>query len=173
MSRPEATDRSGIDAGPGPAEPDVFAEPWQAEAFALAVALHGRGLFSWQEWAAALAGEVGRPDAAADGGTGVPEITPRDLATKLQRGDEFDLLDVREPHEQDIARIDGARLVPLGDFASALGTLDSARDIVVMCRSGARSAKAEIDHVRGDGHVARTRRRRVAEARALEGEEDG
>ena len=67
MSRPEATDRSGIDAGPGPAEPDVFAEPWQAEAFALAVALHGRGLFSWQEWAAALAGEVGRPDAAADG----------------------------------------------------------------------------------------------------------
>ena len=38
----------------------VFAEPWEAEAFALAVALHERGLFSWAEWSAALAEEIRR-----------------------------------------------------------------------------------------------------------------
>jgi nitrile hydratase accessory protein len=45
----------------------VFSEPWQAEAFAMTVALHERGLFSWAEWAEALSSEVKRPDAAADG----------------------------------------------------------------------------------------------------------
>ncbi|MET3523472.1 nitrile hydratase accessory protein [Mesorhizobium abyssinicae] len=45
----------------------VFAEPWQAEAFAMTVALHDKGLFSWSEWADALSAEVKRPDAAADG----------------------------------------------------------------------------------------------------------
>ncbi|RUW75618.1 MULTISPECIES: nitrile hydratase accessory protein [unclassified Mesorhizobium] len=44
----------------------VFAEPWQAEAFAMTVALHDKGLFSWSEWADALSAEVKRPDAAAD-----------------------------------------------------------------------------------------------------------
>ena len=45
----------------------VFAEPWQAEAFAMTVALHDKGLFSWAEWAQALSAEVKRPGAAADG----------------------------------------------------------------------------------------------------------
>lgn len=45
----------------------VFAEPWQAQAFALTVHLHERGLFSWTEWAAALSQELHRPDRAADG----------------------------------------------------------------------------------------------------------
>ncbi|WP_181165909.1 MULTISPECIES: nitrile hydratase accessory protein [unclassified Mesorhizobium] len=45
----------------------VFAEPWQAEAFAMTVALHDKGLFSWSEWADALSAEVKKPDAAADG----------------------------------------------------------------------------------------------------------
>lgn len=52
---------------PGLDDP-VFAEPWQAEAFALVVALHGRGLFSWGEWAEALSAEVHRADAVPDGG---------------------------------------------------------------------------------------------------------
>jgi adenylyltransferase/sulfurtransferase len=82
------------------------------------------------------------PDAAPDGGSGVPEITVQELAARLRRGDDFDLIDVREPYEQDIARIEGARLVPLGTLSEALATLDSARDIVVHCRTGARSAKA-------------------------------
>ena len=45
----------------------LFAAPWQAEAFALVVALHERGVFSWGEWAQALSAEVKRPDAASDG----------------------------------------------------------------------------------------------------------
>jgi len=72
----------------------------------------------------------------------LPEITPAELAAKRARGDSFDLIDVREPHEWAIARIDGARLVPLGTLAQAMGTLDPAREIVVHCKSGARSAQA-------------------------------
>lgn len=45
----------------------VFAEPWQAQAFALVVALHERGLFTWSEWAAALSKQVASPGAASDG----------------------------------------------------------------------------------------------------------
>ena len=46
----------------------AFSEPWQAEAFAMAVALNQRGLFSWSEWAEALSAEVKKPGAARDGG---------------------------------------------------------------------------------------------------------
>jgi adenylyltransferase/sulfurtransferase len=82
------------------------------------------------------------PDAADDGGQHVPEITPSELAARLERGDDFDLIDVREPYELEIGRIEQARLVPLGALTESLHTLDSARDIVIMCRSGSRSAKA-------------------------------
>ena len=73
---------------------------------------------------------------------GIPEITPAELAAKQQRRDDFDLIDVREPHEWAIARIPGARLVPLGAFTESLASFDSARDIVVTCKMGGRSAKA-------------------------------
>jgi nitrile hydratase accessory protein len=46
----------------------VFAEPWQAQAFALAVALNERGLFTWSEWAATLSGELAKPGTSHDGG---------------------------------------------------------------------------------------------------------
>jgi nitrile hydratase accessory protein len=45
---------------PRDADGPVFAEPWEAQAFALAVALHERGVFTWAEWAAALAAEIER-----------------------------------------------------------------------------------------------------------------
>jgi nitrile hydratase accessory protein len=51
---------------PGIYDP-AFAEPWQAQAFALVVALHERGMFSWTEWADALSVEVKGPSAAGDG----------------------------------------------------------------------------------------------------------
>jgi nitrile hydratase accessory protein len=44
----------------------VFREPWEAHAFAMALALHARGLFTWPEWAAALADEIKRAQAAGD-----------------------------------------------------------------------------------------------------------
>jgi len=72
----------------------------------------------------------------------LPEISPRELAARISAGDAFDLIDVRESHEWDIGRIPGARLIPLGELPSALSSLDSSRDIVVHCKSGARSAKA-------------------------------
>jgi molybdopterin/thiamine biosynthesis adenylyltransferase/rhodanese-related sulfurtransferase len=76
------------------------------------------------------------PDAA------VPEITPGELARRLARGDTFDVIDVREPYEWEIARIPGARLIPLGSLAHALSSLDAGRDIVLHCHHGIRSARA-------------------------------
>ena len=48
----------------------VFAAPWQAQAFALALALHERGCFTWPEWAAALTAAIQRAQAAGDADTG-------------------------------------------------------------------------------------------------------
>jgi nitrile hydratase accessory protein len=55
---------------PRDADGPVFREPWEAQAFAMALALHGRGLFSWNEWAAALAEEIKRAQAAGDRDSG-------------------------------------------------------------------------------------------------------
>jgi nitrile hydratase accessory protein len=55
---------------PRDAEGPVFREPWEAQAFALAVALHERGVFSWGEWAAALGAEIKRAQSAGDPDTG-------------------------------------------------------------------------------------------------------
>ena len=74
--------------------------------------------------------------------TDIPEISPRDLAERLRRGDDIDLLDVREPYELDIAEIPGVTLIPLGELAAALPTLDPSRETVVICRTGNRSGKA-------------------------------
>ncbi len=72
----------------------------------------------------------------------IREVTPRELADKRARGDDFDLIDVREPHEYDIARLDGARLIPLATLAAALPTLNRDREIIVHCKVGGRSARA-------------------------------
>ena len=80
--------------------------------------------------------------AATTATSGVPEITPREVAERLARGDDFDLIDVREVYEEGIARIEGARLIPLGVFEEQIPSFDRTRDIVVSCRSGQRSAKA-------------------------------
>lgn len=84
---------------------------------------------------ASHAGQAGPPGEMA-------EITPRELAARIARGDDFDLIDVREPFEWEIARIDGARLIPLATLSQAIGTLDPNRDIVVHCKVGGRSANA-------------------------------
>lgn len=72
----------------------------------------------------------------------VPEITPAELAARLDAKDDLDLIDVREPYEWQLGRLPTARLIPLGQLPSALSTLDPAREIVVYCRSGKRSADA-------------------------------
>jgi nitrile hydratase accessory protein len=55
---------------PRNAEGPVFREPWEAQAFALAVSLHERGLFTWKEWAATLGEEIKKAQAAGDPDTG-------------------------------------------------------------------------------------------------------
>jgi molybdopterin/thiamine biosynthesis adenylyltransferase/rhodanese-related sulfurtransferase len=71
----------------------------------------------------------------------VPEITPRELKTRLDRGDDVFILDVREPHEYQICHLNG-HLIPLGDLPRRVNELDSSREIVAHCRSGKRSADA-------------------------------
>jgi len=74
--------------------------------------------------------------------TNVPEITPIDVKKMMDEQKPFVLIDVREPHEYQICRIDGAKLIPLGEVARRMHELNSADDIVVHCRSGMRSAQA-------------------------------
>jgi len=54
----------------GPPNSPVFAEPWEAQAFALTLALHARGLFTWAEWAEALAAQISAAQAAGDADAG-------------------------------------------------------------------------------------------------------
>jgi len=68
------------------------------------------------------------------------EITPEDVKNKLDAGEEFTLLDVREPWEFETAHMDGAKLIPMGDVpARAHQELDPEDHIVVVCHHGVRS----------------------------------
>jgi adenylyltransferase/sulfurtransferase len=87
------------------------------------------------------------------------DITPADLAERLRSGEKLRLIDVREPHELEISRLEGADLIPLGELAERLSELDSAEELVLMCKSGARSRRAlellvsagfrRVHHLRG------------------------
>jgi adenylyltransferase/sulfurtransferase len=81
--------------------------------------------------------------------TTVPEIAPRELKARLDRGDEIFILDVREPHEYQICNL-GGTLIPLGDLSKRVNELDSSREIVAHCRSGKRSAEA-VEFLRSAG----------------------
>ena len=70
------------------------------------------------------------------------EIEPKELAEKMDHGEQVHLIDVREPHELEISRIKGADLIPLGQMAARMNQLDSAEQIVLFCKSGSRSARA-------------------------------
>src|ERR1700681_1966026 len=70
------------------------------------------------------------------------EIDVTEVKQKIDRGDNFVLIDVREPHEYKICSIPGAKLIPLGEFPQHVGEFDPEADIVIHCRSGMRSAKA-------------------------------
>ena len=69
------------------------------------------------------------------------EITPRQLAERLAAGDTVDVIDVREPYEWEIARLPGARLIPLGTLPHAVSSLDPQREVVLYCHHGVRSAR--------------------------------
>ncbi len=70
------------------------------------------------------------------------DITPRELAERIRRGDDMQLVDVREEWEWQIARLPGAQLIPLGTIEDAAATLDPTRDVVLYCKVGVRSLHA-------------------------------
>jgi molybdopterin/thiamine biosynthesis adenylyltransferase/rhodanese-related sulfurtransferase len=78
---------------------------------------------------------------AAEQANGVPEITVQDLKAKLDDGEDISVLDVREPHEYEVANI-GVRLIPLGELPQRLAELDQSENFAIHCKTGGRSARA-------------------------------
>lgn len=73
---------------------------------------------------------------------GVPTISVRELKRRMDQKEDLLLLDVREPYEYEIARIDGSRLIPLGELERRLGELPRSGTLVCQCHSGMRSEHA-------------------------------
>jgi len=86
----------------------------------------------------------GVPGHSAESGSAGEEwdITPGELAEKLKSGTPLLLVDVREPHEQEISHIEGSVVIPLGELATRLSELDPEDDIVLICKAGVRSTRA-------------------------------
>src|SRR5258706_16131653 len=70
------------------------------------------------------------------------EITVSELKARMDAGDDIQLIDVRQPDEYAFARIEGAKLIPLGEIMSRLGEIDEVRETVIHCKMGGRSARA-------------------------------
>ena len=71
---------------------------------------------------------------------GIPQLSVRDLKQRIDRGEDVYIIDVREPFEYQIANI-GGRLIPQREVPMRLGEIDRNREVIVQCRSGARSQK--------------------------------
>lgn len=70
------------------------------------------------------------------------EITAKELKAKMDAGEDFQLIDVREPGEFAYAKIEGAKLIPLGQIISRMDEIDPSRETIVQCKAGGRSAMA-------------------------------
>src|SRR5580692_6229366 len=78
------------------------------------------------------------------------DITPKEVKERLDRGEKFQFIDVREPHEYQICSIPGTKLIPLGELPKRLNELDPNAELVAHCKSGVRSGKA-IDLLKQSG----------------------
>jgi sulfur-carrier protein adenylyltransferase/sulfurtransferase len=89
-------------------------------------------------------GFCGMPAREASESVEIPQVTPTEVHRRLLRGESIYLLDVREAHELEQARIDAANWIPLGDLEARIGELIPVKDenIVVFCRTGVRSTSA-------------------------------
>ena len=96
-------------------------------------------LIDYQEFCG-VHGDLSTP--ASANGSALEEIAPRELRALLDTAQPPLLLDVRNPEEIAICRIAGSTVIPLPELSDRLGELDSARSMVVHCKSGVRSAKA-------------------------------
>ena len=75
------------------------------------------------------------------------EITAKELKAKIDAGEDFQLIDVRQPEEYAFAKIEGAKLIPLGEIVKRMDEIDPTRETIVQCKAGGRSAMA-IDALR-------------------------
>ena len=89
-----------------------------------------------------------------DGNLMVGEIAPGDLRSKVNRGEQFVLLDVREPEEVAIVRLPGSVHIPMGEVPGRLHELDPDKETIVYCHHGVRSlhvanflAQRDFEHV--------------------------
>ena len=72
----------------------------------------------------------------------IEEISATDLKRRLDAGEDIQLIDVRQPDEWAFAKIEGSRLIPLGEIMSRMREIDENRETVLHCKMGARSARA-------------------------------
>ncbi len=70
------------------------------------------------------------------------QITATELKTRIDAGEDIQLIDVRQPDEYAFAKIEGAKLIPLGEVLNRMSEIDASRDAVVHCKMGGRSARA-------------------------------
>jgi adenylyltransferase/sulfurtransferase len=80
----------------------------------------------------------------------MPEMTATELKDRLDRGEDLQLIDVREDNEVAIARIPNTIHIPLAEVVSRMAEIDPKRDTVVHCKAGVRSARA-IEALRRSG----------------------
>ena len=69
-------------------------------------------------------------------------ITPKELKSRIDKGDKLVLLDVREPWENQLAKLDNSTLIPLGTLPNSLSQLDKNTEIIAYCHHGMRSGDA-------------------------------
>ncbi|MFN2455629.1 MAG: rhodanese-like domain-containing protein [Pyrinomonadaceae bacterium] len=82
------------------------------------------------------------------------EITPTELKARLDAGDDVQIIDVREQKEYDVARLPNSKLIPLGQILERMSEIDSARETVIHCKGGGRSARA-IEALRRAGFTGK------------------
>jgi adenylyltransferase/sulfurtransferase len=80
--------------------------------------------------------------------TKLEEITATELKARLDRGEDIQIIDVREPNEYEIAKLPGTKLIPLGQVVNRMNEIDPSRETIFHCKGGVRSAKA-IEALRG------------------------
>lgn len=93
---------------------------------------------------------IGEPQTRAEESAETSEISATELKARLDAGDPITIIDVREPYEWDICNLPSAELIPLRTLPSRLAEIDDSEDIVVLCRTGQRSASA-VKYMRDAG----------------------
>ncbi len=84
------------------------------------------------------------------------EITATELKELMDAGEDVQLIDVRQPDENTFARIEGAKLIPLGEITRRMDELDDTKETIIHCKAGGRSAQA-IEALTRAGYTGKMR----------------